>query len=145
MHNFEYHSNVYSSRQIVTEDFYDFICSVRASLLGNILRPIYEIATSPYDAKPYNISIGKTFNDCTSCLPFDTVNLLYDVPASHHCDLREYFKEKDQVFSSLLMKRGRQKWLFYLPTSYVVPPATQNFFFIKLDFCRNDLKIFIDP
>ena len=85
-------------------------------LLGNILRPIYEIVTSPYDAKPYNI-IGKTFNECTSCLPFDTVNLHYDVPARHHCDLLEYFKEKDQVFSSLLMKKRRQKWLFYLPTS----------------------------
>lgn len=96
MHNFEYHSNVYSSRQIVTEDFYNFICAVQASLLGNILRPIHEIVTNPDDAKPCNISIGKTLNDCTACLPFDTVNLLYDVPASHRCNLLEYFKEEDQ-------------------------------------------------
>ena len=117
MHNFEYHSNVYSSRQIVTEDFHNFICSVQVSLLRNILRPIYEIVTSPYDAKPYNIFIGKTLNDCTACLPFDTVNLLYDVPASRRCDLLEYFKEENQFFSSLLMKKRRQKWLFYLPRS----------------------------
>ena len=123
MHNVEYHNNVYSSRQIVTEDFHNFICSVQVSLLRNILRPIHEIVTNPDDAKPYNISIGKTLNDCTACLPFDTVNLLYDVPASRRCDLLEYFKEENQFFFQSTDEKEEAKVVILLTKVLSSPPC----------------------
>lgn len=65
-------------------------------------------------------------------LTFDTLHLLFDVPASHHGDLSNF---KAGVLSSVVMEKEhqsmKQKWFLYLYRSPQVSLFTTQNLFIK--------------